>query len=73
MATAGVIPATVPVLACSIPTERIQLLSTSLLYRGFSLRERARHIFFQVFSLAFPSLLPVRKPLGDGGGDPPLF
>ena len=42
MATADFRPATVPGLACSIPTERIQLLSTSLLYRGFSLRERAR-------------------------------
>ena len=73
MATADFRPATVPGLTCSIPTERIQLLSTSLLYRGFLLRERARSYIFQAFSLAFPSLLPVRKPLGDGGGDPPLF
>ena len=73
MATAGFCPATVPVLACSIPTERIQLLSTSLLYCGSALRERARAYIFQTFSLAFCRLLPVRQSLGNRGGDPPLF
>ena len=47
MATAGFRPATVPDLTCSIPTERIQLLSTSLLYCASALRERAGQNNFQ--------------------------
>ena len=66
MATAGFSPATVPDPICSIPTERIQLLSTSLLYCGLFVSERQRVKLFADF-------LEVFHRHRDRRAHPPLF
>ena len=59
MATAGFHPATVPDPTCSIPTERIQLFITSLLYCGSALRERGQAKQFQEKSTGPAPLLRI--------------